>query len=117
MVWLHVMESSYYVYDRSFPAYYYPAVIFLNSPSSTEPIKYRNACLRALKMYVTSDVQLTAFEFEQATLFIYGSELDEKIWGNVLQHLQHWKLGNKSEFAVPHWMIEKILIMGMIAPF
>lgn len=109
-------NSEWYVYDKSFPAYYYPAVIFLNSPEYTDPTPYLKATTLAFKTYVSLDSDLNQFELDLAVKTM-GGVSDEEIFTAILSYLEGWSLGNDSVTAAPKWAVDKILMMGVIAPF
>ena len=108
-----------YVYDRSFPAYYYPAVFFINT--SGVPVEAAESTVFAFKTYVNlqSDESLTDWERDLKRDALQAVTIEQKteIFLRILNKLDNWRYEYKGESQVPVWLIDKVMMMGAIAKF
>lgn len=108
-----------YVYDKSFPAYYYPAVFFINTAGV--PVEAAESTVFAFKTYVNlqSDESLTDWERVLKRDALQAATIEQKteIFLKIIKNLSHWKYDYEGDNHVPVWLIDKVMIMGAIAKF
>ena len=108
------------MYDRSFPAYYYPAVFFLNS-TDTIDISAAKAAVSSFCVYleITADSLLSSFEktIKSSLELPTTDEQKTELFVKILEELRIWDYRHPGEDKVPDWLIDKIMMMGLIAGF
>lgn len=107
------MPEDYLVADRTYPAYYYPLIWFLNNPEEHE-FALRKVTLRAFWVHLelTEEANRSRFEKELSEMV----PEPEALWNRMKSEFSNWvKIESTSEVKAA--AIDRALFVGALASF